>query len=126
MMTVQLPMPYIGKSLSVNHYKFRNGHTKPETRKWMNALTITAQYHLGKVKVKYPPTIHLSGVFKDNRSCPDLHNLHKVIGDALQPVLGNDREFRFVDEGYTLSLAIDPILVIGVETEEDGDDTAKD
>lgn len=119
MMTVQLPMPYIGKVLSVNHYKFKNMRTKPECRQWMSALTITANYHLGKAKVKYPPVIHLSGVFKDRRSCPDLHNLHKVIGDALQPVLGNDREFRFVDEGYTISRAIDPILVIGVEVEEE-------
>ena len=117
-MIVQIPMPYIGSCLSVNHYKVGKYYTRPETKQWMVALQVRANFHLGRAVVKYPPVIHLCGIFKDKRSCPDLNNLHKVIADALIPVLGDDREFRFVDEGYTIDKSKLPMLVIGVEVED--------
>ena len=116
-MRVEISLAYIGSCLSVNHYKYKNRYTKPETREWMVAFQVRANHHLGRAVVKYPPIIHLSGIFKDKRSTPDLNNLHKVIADALIPVLGDDREFRFVDEGYTIDKSKDPTLIIGIEVE---------
>jgi len=117
-MIVEIPMPYIGSCLSVNHYKVGKYYTRRETAEWMLALQAQARYHLRNSVVKFPPIIHLSGIFKDKRSCPDLHNLHKTIGDALEPAFGiNDREFRFIDEGYTIDKSKDPMLIIGIEVE---------
>ena len=120
-MVVEISMPYIGSCLSVNHYKYKNRFTKPETRAWMDCLQLEWLWRDTKYnfKVKMPPTIHLSGIFKDKRSCCDLNNLHKVIADALESALHiNDREFRFVDEGYTIDKSKDPTLVIGVVVED--------
>jgi len=122
-MIVDLPMPYIGKRLSVNHYMGKNKYGAmfiyPEVVQWMQALTARANYHLRNSKVKLPPTIHLSGIFKDKRSMIDLSNGHKIISDALEQSLGiNDREFRFVDEGYTIDKSKLPMLIIGIEVED--------
>ena len=121
-MIVEISMPYIGKRLSVNHYMGKNKYGAwfiyPEVVQWMQALTASANYHLRNSKVKQPPTIHLSGIFKDYNNAPDLNNLHKVIADALQGALGiNDREFRFHDEGYTIDKSKDPTLIVGIEVE---------
>ena len=119
-MIVQISMPYIGSCLSVNHCKYKGWYyTRKETREWMRALTLYANHHLRNSVVKLPPTIHLTGIFKDKRSTPDLSNLHKCISDALELSLGiNDREFRFVDEGYTIDKSKLPMLIIGVEVED--------
>lgn len=96
-------MPYIGGVLSVNRYKIRGrgGHptnkTKPEVEIWMTQLA-------DKVKglgFGSDTVIELKGHFSDDR-VPDLHNLHKVIGDAIKEGLGvDDKDFRFVDIGYS-------------------------
>jgi len=116
----EISIDYIGSCLSVNHYKVGKYYTRPETKQWMKLLhykwIVLQDKH--KLTLKLPPTIHLSGIFKDKRSCPDLHNLHKTIGDALEPAFGiNDREFRFIDEGYTIDKSKDPMLIIGIEVE---------
>jgi len=119
-MVAEISIDYIGSCLSVNHYKYRGKFTKPETKVWMQVLRTKTRRGLRYSKVKLPPTIHLTGIFKDKRSCPDLANLHKVIGDALQdcaPGMENDREFRFVDEGYTIDKSKEPTLIIGIEVE---------
>ena len=93
-------MPYIGGILSENAYKWGTRGTKPFVKRWMRELA-------GKVKELDIPQvgsyeIELFGRFTDERR-PDLSNLHKVIGDALQKGLGvNDKTFRFVDKGYSL------------------------
>ncbi len=84
---------YIGGDLSVNRYKIkdRTGHATKKTKKhveaWMEDLAETVRSHkdLHSV-VGRPVTVKLSGKFRDERF-PDLHNLHKVIGDALGPAL---------------------------------------
>ena len=115
---LMVQMPYIGGVLSVNHYKIPGTYrTRPEVSAWMEALGLQMKLLINRTgaMVQQPPTIMVSGRFCDRRSTPDLANLHKVIGDALEGVIGdNDREFRFVDEGYQLVKALDPLVIIRV------------
>lgn len=65
-----------------------------------------------------PVQIAVSGRFKNERSTPDLANLHKLIGDALEMALGiNDKHFCFHDRGYTISKDEDPMIYVCVEVE---------
>lgn len=104
-------MPYIGKDLSCNYYKIvgrggvKTNKTKLNVEIWMTHL------HM-KIR-NYPPSeymdlagkpliVKLYGRFTDERSTPDLHNLHKVIGDTVGPAFQiNDRHLSFEDAGYT-------------------------
>ena len=116
MKIIEFSMPYIGGVLSVNRYKHKGGiYTKREVKQWMDALAILANNNLRKEKVKVPVIIHITGLFKDKR-VPDLANLHKVIGDALETALDiNDKHFRFVDEGYEINKRFLPEIIIGIE-----------
>lgn len=100
---LDIKVPYPGSCLSVNHYKYyRSGlrRTKTETRHWMEQFIALIQPKLLiHTKEFESATITLEGYFKDKRS-PDLANLHKVIGDALQEAIClNDKYFDFVDKG---------------------------
>lgn len=93
-------MPYIGNILSVNNYKFGTRGTKPYVKMWMRELAERAN------KLEIPQAeeydIELFARFTDERR-PDLSNLHKVIGDALQEGLGiDDKHIFFSDKGYEL------------------------
>ena len=105
-------MPYIGGILSENAYKFfATRGTKPFVKLWMKELAEKVK------KLDVPQAenyeIRLYGKFTDERR-PDLSNLHKVVGDALQVGLSvNDKHFRFIDEGYELG-HVDPELVITI------------
>lgn len=100
MKSLTVEMPYIGKELSVNHYKF-GYFTKRVVKNWM--------YELGwKIKLvhiedwKLPLIVQCSGQFKDKRSQPDLSNLSKVILDAIEETTGvNDRDMRWRDGTVT-------------------------
>lgn len=104
--TYKVTMPYIGGTLSVNRYKIvgRFGHKTNKTRKevqlWMDILTDKVK-KLVVFSPRPPVTITLFGRFEDDR-CPDLSNLHKVIGDAIKEGLGvDDKFFEFTDKGYS-------------------------
>lgn len=114
----KIVMPYIGKSLSVNYYRII-GHggrstmkIKPDVARWMKILEDRVRdLHL---KIQPPVTITLHGKFWDER-CPDLSNLHKVIGDAIKVGLEiDDKHFKFVDEGYEVGYA-DQVLEITIQ-----------
>lgn len=121
---VEIRIPYIGGILSVNRYKYKGGiHTKREVKNWMDALAILTNNEMRKLEIcpstfpTHPIKIHLSGIFKDNR-VPDLANLHKVVGDALEMALDiNDKHFRFIDGGYLIDKEQLPELIIGIEVE---------
>ena len=103
-MEYKVTMQYMGGILTDNNYKI--GKTKKKTRPlvilWMDEL-------VGKVKALNVEeannySIGLYGKFWDERR-PDLANLHKVIGDALERGLGvNDKAFFFTDKGYELGI----------------------
>ena len=121
MWKMKIEMPYFG-NLSVNRYKIvgRGGRptnaTKPEVLNWMSDLADSIREHTNFSEFYgMPVLIKLTGFFYDDRATPDLSNLHKVIGDAVEPALGvNDREFKFLDEGYTTGCS-NPHLIIELE-----------
>jgi len=87
--------PYIGGVLSVNRYKYHGTHvTRTEVKDWMQGLGwMIKAYHIEGWKL--PIKIKVGGVFKDKRSCPDIHNLLKPICDSIEEVTGiNDRGYE--------------------------------
>ena len=116
--TMLITMPYV-KDLSVNSYKImgRGGRHTTATKKhvvvWMNELADKIREHeLFNEFFGTPVNIRLKGYFKDDRA-PDLHNLHKVIGDAVEPAIGvNDKNIGFEDLGYDTGYISNPYLEI--------------
>ena len=112
-------MPYIGGCLSVNSMKIvragrRTHRNFPEVDDWMSELASKVE-HL-RDKLKLPIKVRLFGKFRDERH-PDLHNLHKAIGDALEQGLGvNDKYILISDEGLELGHE-NQELVITLEAE---------
>jgi len=96
----QIVMPYIGFHLSVNAMKImrrgRRGPNFPEVDDWMFQLALKVSHLKGQFKP--PIRVRLFGRFRDNRH-PDLHNLHKVIGDALEKGLGVDDKYILISDG---------------------------
>ncbi len=97
-------VPYIGKDLSVNYYRIRGRgglettKIKPHVKIWMQQLGEKVR----GFETDGNLTISLYGKFVDNR-VPDLHNLHKVIGDAIKEGVGyDDKDFKFIDLGYEI------------------------
>ncbi len=96
--TVTVAREYIGAVLSVNHYMGRtqdgSQYVKKGARQWMADLGwMLKTFHIEDWRK--PIRIEISGVFKDARSCPDLHNLLKVACDAIEEVTDlNDRDFQ--------------------------------
>ena len=98
-------MPYTGGRLSVNAMKIvragrRTHRNFAEVDDWIFQLALKVSHLKGQLKP--PIKVRLFGKFKDNRH-PDLHNLHKIIGDALEKGLGvNDKDILISDEGFEL------------------------
>jgi Holliday junction resolvase RusA-like endonuclease len=114
-------MHYIGGILSVNRYKTREGAVKSQVQRWMEDLAWAVSFEWRKKRLEPPIRVRLDGYFKDPR-VPDLHNLHKVIGDALENGLGiNDREFRFEDGEVRVGVH-EPVLRITLSSLEVSDD----
>jgi len=93
---ITVNMAYLGKILSVNHWKVNKYYTHPRTKQWMADLTFIIRSLTNKngIIFKPPVTVTIDGVFKDKRSMPDLHNF-KCIPDAIQEAIGiNDRDFK--------------------------------
>ena len=112
-MEVEVVMPYMGGRLSVNSMKIVRGGRRmcnfPEVDDWMDDLVEKVKYLRGKLKP--PVRVHLFGRFSDKRH-PDMHNLHKVVGDALQKGLGiNDKEILISDKGYNLGWPKQEIVI---------------
>jgi Holliday junction resolvase RusA-like endonuclease len=68
---------------------------------------------------KQPITVVLEGVFKDKRSCPDLHNLLKVICDEIEEVTGlNDRDYLTKTGEPLIRRDEEPTLIITIKEGE--------
>ena len=84
MNSITVEMPYIGKELSVNHYKF-GYFTKREVKDWM--VELGWRIKLAHIEDwRLPLIVQCSGQFRDKRSQPDLSNLSKVILDAIEEI----------------------------------------
>lgn len=116
-MGFEIVIPYIGFHLSVNAMKIVRGGRRthrnfPEVDDWMFELASKVKHLRGEVKP--PIKVKLFGRFRDNRH-PDLHNLHKALGDALEMGLDiNDKDILISDEGFSLG-HLDQELVITLE-----------
>jgi hypothetical protein len=100
-------VPYPGSVISDNNYKIHGtDFTKPVVKKWQEVLKELIIRHPKYSKFTGKQfIIRLSGTFASEASVPDLHNLHKVIGDAVKKVDGilDDKYFGFDDsKGYTI------------------------
>jgi len=105
---ISISWPYVdAQTCSVNHCytRTRTGGRalRWEAEKWRDDLAMVIKPALQRVPnpPRPPIEIYLYGHFVNKRACPDLANLHKLIGDAVQAATGiNDREFRWHDLGY--------------------------
>lgn len=100
--TATMFWPYEGKHCSVNHAYIRGRYLRPASRRWRDnlALYLKAGINIKRITFTPPLKIWLYGYFKDKRSRPDLDNLCKLVGDAIQAATGiNDREFLWELEG---------------------------
>jgi len=119
MKTIVIEMPYIN-NLSVNSYRLssRKGSTysiKNSVKGWMVELARKVSVYQGLVQT--PVFVTVSGTFKNKASEPDMHNLDKVLCDALEMGLKlNDRSFRF-RVGTVNYSSKDPVLKIVLEGE---------
>jgi len=110
-----ISMPYIGE-LSVNHRlgRRRGGgyYLKQEVRDWNEEFGwLLKKLHIEEWEL--PITVKCDGVFKNQRSAPDLSNLSKVILDEIEEVSGvNDSNFRWVDGSRLIDRRDDPHLLI--------------
>jgi len=119
---MEITMPYIGRALSVNYYKItgkggrHTNKTRPETEDWMFQLGDRVREHPEYPELfGVPVIVELNGRFVDRTSTPDLHNLGKVIMDALEPVLGiNDKYLEFRSGKFELG-CIPPELIISIK-----------
>lgn len=108
----QVTVPYIGRILSKNYYKFPNGGTRPAAKRWADRLS-------DKIRALPIPTassyrVGIRGHFADERR-PDIQNLFDLISDAVQAGLGvNDKYFIMADDGCETSYP-EPVLVITIE-----------
>jgi len=109
-------MPYF-RDLSNNSYKIPGTYTtKGAVKVWMNELA-------GKVSKKSIPVakeykIVLKGYFKDKRH-PDIHNLHKVVGDSLKMVLPVDDKYYLFEDREPVLGNLAEYLVIEIEPREE-------
>jgi len=100
-------------SLSNNSYKIGKTYcTKGEVKVWQSSLARRVEELSIPIASKY--LIQIEGFFWDSRH-PDIHNLHKVIGDAIKVGLKvDDKKFFFRDKDINLGY-LDEKLVIGIE-----------
>ena len=117
-------MPYLGDVISVNHYRGRTRdgreYIKADAQAWMDMLGwLLKQYHIEDWKL--PLHVTCSGVFRDNRSAPDLSNLSKCCLDAIEEVSGvNDRDMRWHDGDRRINGTDSPELTITIKELECG------
>ena len=119
MRILAVEMPYIGSSLSVNHYKY--GHyKKPEVVNWMYTLGWIIKSKNAKIEDwKQPITVNVRGVFKNHRQTPDTHNLLKIICDSIEAVTGlNDKYYRTETEAPVIDKTKEPTLTITITEAE--------
>jgi len=111
--TIIITMEYLGKCLSVNHYKYKGRYTDRRTKRWQDDLTFIIGATVGDRKFTPPVSVRVDGVFKDKRSTPDMDNLLKVINDAVKRGIGIDDKY-FTNETGEPFIGGEPELTITI------------
>ena len=102
-------------SLSVNRCYTVNGIIRRDVQRWMNDLAWSIKGELQGERLEPPIKILLYGRFRDKR-IPDLANLHKTVGDAVERGLGiNDKHYLFEDLPPEIDRTKEPVLIITIE-----------
>ena len=111
---IQVTVPYIGRVLSKNYYKFPNGGTRPAAKEWAKDLANKIR-ELRVVPSTLPSyRIGIHGHFS-SESRPDIQNLFDLVSDAVQDGLNvNDKYFTMVDDDYETG-CLKPELIITIE-----------
>ena len=115
-------MPYIG-DLSVNHRlgKRKGGgyYVKQSVKNWNEEFGWKIKgLHIGEWRL--PISVKCDGVFKDERSAPDLSNLSKTILDAIEDTCGvNDKNYRWYDGYRVINNKEKPYLLITIGENDD-------
>lgn len=103
---------------SKNAYKSRDGYTRADVIRWMDALAWMAAAQSKSAGIVWRPPLKLTvgGTFKDGRSMPDLHNLTIPIMDAVQDGLSiNDKHFSLEVGQPIIDSNVEPSITIAVE-----------
>ena len=110
-------MPYLG-DLSVNHRlgKRKGGgyYVKASVRQWNEEFGWKIKpLHIEEWRL--PISVKCDGVFKDQRSAPDLNNLIKIL-DVIEEVSGvNDKNMRWEDGSRLIDKHEKPSLTITIK-----------
>lgn len=109
---------YPGNCISVNHYLGRRKgggyYIKPETTAWKEEFQwLLKRCHLEDYKL--PLEVICSGVFKDERSAPDLSNLSKIVLDSIEEVSGINDKFMKWEDGERIIGVKEPFLLITIQ-----------
>jgi len=113
---ITVEMEYL-PNCSKNSYRTREGIIKSDVRRWMDDLAwmVMSWSRSCGIELKPPLKIKISGIFKDERSCPDVHNFVAVIADAVQQGLEiNDRHFKIECDTPEINPLKIPRLIITV------------
>ena len=105
--------------LSVNHYKFQSGNTRPEIVLWKSQVTWAIR-RLATVEIfdftNCAITVRLDGLFsKINSKTIDIHNALKPVCDAVQDATGINDKFYATECG--VPEIGEPKLIITVKAE---------
>ena len=97
---VKIKMPYIS-GLSINHMRYANYSKILPVKQWMTDLENSVNIGLIEQGFRWTPkkdisvSVRIDGIFRDKRSCPDLHNLSKVLDPIAKAIGINDRLIKF-------------------------------
>jgi len=102
---------------SKNAYKSRDGYTRADVLRWMDALAWMASAQTKSAGIVWRPPLKLTvgGIFKDGRSMPDVHNFVVVVADAIQQGLGiNDQQYIIETELPVIDPSQEPQITVVV------------
>lgn len=115
--SMTIEMEYF-RNLSVNYYRTKDGRVKSDVKQWRDELAfiIKANMNAQDLEFKTPLKVRVDGQFKDKRSMPDLHNLLKVVCDAVEKGLGIDDRQYFTETGQP-EVGPEPKVIVAISGE---------
>ena len=117
MSKIEVAIPYIGSVISVNHAYIHGRFLRPAAKSWRDVLAMIVKMEMAEKEIgdlTPPLTVMVEGRFRNWRSAPDLHNLHKLIADAVQMATRiNDKHIRMAD-GERWASSEEPMIFVEI------------
>lgn len=112
-----IKMVYPNSHVTENHYLGRKGNRSfmlPDAKAWANDLI--EEIKCCGVSEWIPPLkVSITGVFKNKRSRPDVHNF-KLVYDCIEKVTGlNDKEYETATKPGVIDSTQTPYILITIE-----------